>query len=174
MSRSSEPNNPHFVHMPLQMKSSTISLDSKPPPNETPQQKVARLRAAAQKARAAQVSTFDTVLDKGRRVADKAHRIFNYSLLAASGKSRRCQPAGGPEAWEVAWERMQWANSLVQLLVSASAPTPLSISPYTSAEETRNGKPGGGKKARRQWRMPTTPSSMAQQLKRKEKWSRSN
>lgn len=51
------------------------------PPGETPQQRVKRLRAAADKARDAQISTFDKFLMKGRVWADKAHRFTAFSLI---------------------------------------------------------------------------------------------
>ncbi|KAK3991496.1 cytochrome oxidase c assembly-domain-containing protein [Cladorrhinum sp. PSN332] len=48
---------------------------------ETPEQKVARLRAAHQKAKLAQVSKLDQAVDLGRRVFDKAHRLTVISLV---------------------------------------------------------------------------------------------
>ncbi|KAK6615975.1 hypothetical protein H4I95_01127 [Botrytis cinerea] len=51
------------------------------PPGETPQQRVRRLRAAADKARDAQISTFDKFLLRGRVWADKAHRFTAFSLI---------------------------------------------------------------------------------------------
>ncbi|KAM3066903.1 hypothetical protein ACMFMG_007049 [Clarireedia jacksonii] len=51
------------------------------PPGETPQQRVKRLRAAADRAREAQISTFDKFLVKGRVWADKAHRFTALSLI---------------------------------------------------------------------------------------------
>ncbi|KAF2097266.1 hypothetical protein NA57DRAFT_77520 [Rhizodiscina lignyota] len=66
-------------------KPTHLKLDSVAPPNETPAQKVARLRAAAQRARLGQESTWDKVVRHGRVVADKSHRITVYSLLIFSG-----------------------------------------------------------------------------------------
>lgn len=57
---------------------------SPPPPNETPQQKVARLREAARLAKASQESTFDRWLYRGRAVADKAHRVTVLGLITLS------------------------------------------------------------------------------------------
>ena len=58
-------------------------------PGETPQQKVERLRAQARAARIAQSSSgIDRFLDAGREVANKAHKVMVYSLIAASGMSR--------------------------------------------------------------------------------------
>ncbi|KAE9377119.1 hypothetical protein N431DRAFT_542532 [Stipitochalara longipes BDJ] len=54
------------------------------PPGETPQQKVKRLRAAADRARDAQISTFDKVLVRGRVWADRAHRFTALSLIGAT------------------------------------------------------------------------------------------
>ncbi|KAL7276723.1 hypothetical protein RUND412_000260 [Rhizina undulata] len=51
---------------------------------ETPQQRVARLRAAAQAARAENISTFDRILDRGRVWADRAHRITALGLIGAT------------------------------------------------------------------------------------------
>ncbi|KAL3424206.1 hypothetical protein PVAG01_03487 [Phlyctema vagabunda] len=51
------------------------------PTGETPQQKVARLRAAAAKTRDAKISTFDKVLVHGRVWADRAHRFTTLSLI---------------------------------------------------------------------------------------------
>lgn len=66
---------------------STIDLTANPaPPNETPQEKVARLRALAQKARRGQQSTFDSVVTTGRSIADRAHRFTTYSLIIFTGE----------------------------------------------------------------------------------------
>jgi hypothetical protein len=51
------------------------------PPGETPQEKVKRLRAAADRARNAQVSNFDKVVSRGRVWADRAHRFTALSLI---------------------------------------------------------------------------------------------
>ncbi|KAK7722942.1 hypothetical protein SLS57_004797 [Botryosphaeria dothidea] len=67
-------------------KSTNIPLNSAPAPkNETPQQKINRLRAAAQKAKVDQVSTFDKVVAGGRVWADRAHRVTALSLIAITG-----------------------------------------------------------------------------------------
>jgi hypothetical protein len=53
---------------------------------ETPKEKVERLRAQARAARMAQsTSRVDTLIDVGRRFANKAHKAMVYSLIAASG-----------------------------------------------------------------------------------------
>ncbi|KAA8577211.1 hypothetical protein MFRU_021g00800 [Monilinia fructicola] len=51
------------------------------PPGETPQQRVKRLRAAADRARDAQISTFDKLIMRGRVWADKAHRFTAFTLI---------------------------------------------------------------------------------------------
>lgn len=64
-----------------------VPLNSSPAPkDETPQQKIARLRAAAQKAKGSQVSTFDKVVAGGRVWADRAHRVTALSLIALTGE----------------------------------------------------------------------------------------
>ncbi|KAH8663006.1 cytochrome oxidase c assembly-domain-containing protein [Tricladium varicosporioides] len=67
----------------------TVPLKSLPnrkpgPQGETPQEKVRRLRAAADRARNADVSTFDKVIVRGRVWADRAHRFTALSLIAAT------------------------------------------------------------------------------------------
>ncbi|KAK4212456.1 cytochrome oxidase c assembly-domain-containing protein [Rhypophila decipiens] len=49
--------------------------------HETPEQKVARLRAAHLRAKAAQVSKFDKVIDGGRRFFDTAHKVTVMGLI---------------------------------------------------------------------------------------------
>lgn len=64
---------------------STIDIPDPASATETPQQKVARLRAAAARARAAQESTFDRVLSRGRVWADRAHRVTVMGFVGLSG-----------------------------------------------------------------------------------------
>jgi hypothetical protein len=54
---------------------------------ETPQQRVARLRDAARRAREEKAagSVFDRVLDRGRVWADRAHRVAAVGLMGATG-----------------------------------------------------------------------------------------
>ncbi|KAL1986800.1 hypothetical protein VTN96DRAFT_5453 [Rasamsonia emersonii] len=53
---------------------------------ETPRQKVERLRAQARAARLAQsTSRVDRMIEIGRNVANKAHKAMIYTLIAASG-----------------------------------------------------------------------------------------
>ncbi|CCU81629.1 hypothetical protein BGHDH14_bgh05244 [Blumeria hordei DH14] len=53
-------------------------------PGETPQEKVKRLRAAADRARNAQMTQFDRFIARGRVWADIAHTITTTTLIAAS------------------------------------------------------------------------------------------
>lgn len=55
---------------------------------ETPEQRVARLRAAHRRAKEAQVSRFDKVVDAGRRVFDSAHKITVYGIVLFTGECR--------------------------------------------------------------------------------------
>ncbi|KAK4099448.1 hypothetical protein N658DRAFT_498379 [Parathielavia hyrcaniae] len=48
---------------------------------ETPEQKVARLRAAHRRAKEAQVSRFDRIVDASRRIFDSAHKITVKGLV---------------------------------------------------------------------------------------------
>lgn len=66
-------------------KSAALDFAEPAPPNETPQQKVARLRKAAQRAREARTTRYDRLVLKGRRWADGAHRATVYTLVAATG-----------------------------------------------------------------------------------------
>ncbi|OKL61629.1 hypothetical protein UA08_03867 [Talaromyces atroroseus] len=53
---------------------------------ETPRQKVERLRAQARAAKLAQSTTaFDRIIERGRRVANGAHKVMIYTLITASG-----------------------------------------------------------------------------------------
>lgn len=76
--------------------SSTLTNDPKPipssqqsaPPGETPQEKVARLRAAARQAKErGNASGVDRLLIHGRRWADNMHRFTTYALIAFTGVS---------------------------------------------------------------------------------------
>lgn len=73
------------AHSKPSTRASVLDFADPPPPNETPQQKVARLREAARRAKLGQVSRFDKVVAKGRVVADTAHRFTAITLIAATG-----------------------------------------------------------------------------------------
>ncbi|KAL2429933.1 hypothetical protein ABEF95_013237 [Exophiala dermatitidis] len=61
---------------------------SQGPPGETPQERVARLRAAARAAKEqAAYSPLERAIEVGRRVADRAHRFTTYGLLLFAGVS---------------------------------------------------------------------------------------
>jgi hypothetical protein len=58
---------------------------------ETPQEKVRRLRAAADAAKLGQISTFDKLVIRGRVWADRAHRFTTLSIVGAT-----CMPPPFP------------------------------------------------------------------------------
>ncbi|THX48195.1 hypothetical protein D6D08_10089 [Aureobasidium pullulans] len=70
---------------PGQFTPSPVQMGHAAPSGETPQQKIARLRAAASRARTGKESTFDSVVRVGRRWADRAHRLTAYSLIGLTG-----------------------------------------------------------------------------------------
>jgi hypothetical protein len=73
---------PHAFTKLSASSSKVPSQQSKPgPAGESPQEKVKRLRAAANAAREAQVSGWDKVIIKGRLWADRAHRFTALSLI---------------------------------------------------------------------------------------------
>ena len=55
------------------------------PAGETPLEKVKRLRAAANAAREAQVTTVDRIILRGRVWADRLHRITTLGLIGLTG-----------------------------------------------------------------------------------------
>jgi hypothetical protein len=55
------------------------------PPGETPQEKVKRLRAAADRARFEKIDPIDKWIVRGRVWADRAHRFTALSLIGISG-----------------------------------------------------------------------------------------
>ncbi len=56
------------------------------PLGETPQQRVQRLRAAHLRAKAAQMSRFDRVIELGRRFFDSAHKATVIGLVGLTGR----------------------------------------------------------------------------------------
>jgi len=62
----------------------TLSAAATATVGETPQQRVARLREAARRAKSNQISTVDKIIDRGRVWADKAHRVAAFSLIGAT------------------------------------------------------------------------------------------
>lgn len=68
-------------------RASTLQFAEPAPKNETPQQKVKRLREAANRAKMAQVTKWDYAYLYGRMAADAAHRFTVYGLIFATGTS---------------------------------------------------------------------------------------
>ncbi|KAE8453779.1 hypothetical protein EG329_009291 [Mollisiaceae sp. DMI_Dod_QoI] len=68
----------------LQSKRAPPQQKSKGPVGETPQEKIKRLRAAADRARDSQITTFDKLITRGRVWADIAHRFTALSLIGAT------------------------------------------------------------------------------------------
>lgn len=83
--------NPSAAQNPTSFTSSQSPASaggSRPPADtETPQQKVARLRALAKAQKEGQLSGVDRVVAGGRRWADIAHRTTTYGLLGLTGLS---------------------------------------------------------------------------------------
>lgn len=68
--------------------SSTVPLPtSSAPANETPQQKVTRLRDAARRAKLDQETRWDRIVLRGRVWADRAHKVTATGLIVASSTS---------------------------------------------------------------------------------------
>ncbi|KAF2268037.1 hypothetical protein CC78DRAFT_613724 [Lojkania enalia] len=66
-------------------RSTTLQFADPAPPNETPQQKVKRLREAANRAKMAQITKWDVLYMYGRMAADAAHRFTVYGIIFATG-----------------------------------------------------------------------------------------
>ncbi|KAI8937017.1 hypothetical protein NX059_006240 [Plenodomus lindquistii] len=66
-------------------RATTLQFADPAPKNETPQQKVKRLREAANRAKMAQVTRWDYMYLYGRIAADAAHRFTVYGLIFATG-----------------------------------------------------------------------------------------
>lgn len=78
---------PNISHQPTpspppRQQGSQLSFGASPAPeNETPQQKIARLRAAAAAAKRPLETPTDRLIRVGRAVADRAHRVTAISLI---------------------------------------------------------------------------------------------
>lgn len=72
-------------------RATTLQFADPAPKNETPQQKVKRLREAANRAKMAQVTKWDYAYLYGRMAADAAHRFTVYGLIFATGMSNHSQ-----------------------------------------------------------------------------------
>ncbi|KAF1814711.1 hypothetical protein P152DRAFT_430608 [Eremomyces bilateralis CBS 781.70] len=70
-----------FAESKTTLRNTTIDFGGPAPPNESPKEKVVRLREAARRAKLAKESTFDRVVTRGRVVADFAHRATTWSLI---------------------------------------------------------------------------------------------
>lgn len=68
-------------------RATTLQFADPAPKNETPQQKVKRLREAANRAKMAQVTRWDYMYMYGRMAADATHRFTVYGLIFATGMS---------------------------------------------------------------------------------------
>ncbi|KAF2872121.1 hypothetical protein BDV95DRAFT_628542 [Massariosphaeria phaeospora] len=66
-------------------RSTTLQFAEPAPKNETPQQKVKRLREAANRAKMAQITRWDYAYLYGRIAADAAHRTFVYGIIFSTG-----------------------------------------------------------------------------------------
>ncbi|KAJ4349839.1 uncharacterized protein N0V89_008458 [Didymosphaeria variabile] len=66
-------------------RATTLQFADPAPKNETPQQKVKRLREAANRAKMAQVTKWDYAYLYGRMAADAAHRFTVYGIIFATG-----------------------------------------------------------------------------------------
>lgn len=80
------------AHSKTELRGTTVDIGtgsgaagSPAPAGETPQQKIARLRALAQRAKLDNVSTLDRVVSTGRTWADRAHRLTTLSLIGFTG-----------------------------------------------------------------------------------------
>ncbi|KAI9778875.1 MAG: hypothetical protein M1839_007838 [Geoglossum umbratile] len=78
---------PHAHSKPPYISAFPRTTPSPGRPRETPQEKVARLKAAARKAKAGNISAFDRVLIRGRIWADRAHRVVTLSLVGLTAIS---------------------------------------------------------------------------------------
>lgn len=78
-------------------RATTLQFADPAPKNETPQQKVKRLREAANRAKMAQVTRWDYAYLYGRMAADAAHRFTVYGLIFATGTS--IAPTTKPREW---------------------------------------------------------------------------
>lgn len=76
---------PYASAKPGSFTPSSINIRKPAPAGETPQQKIARLRAAAAEARSGNEATFDKVVRVGRVWADRAHRFSAYTLIGFTG-----------------------------------------------------------------------------------------
>ncbi|KAI9766445.1 MAG: hypothetical protein M1840_006552 [Geoglossum simile] len=78
---------PHAHSGPPHISASPRTTSPTNRPKETPQEKVARLKAAARRAKTGNISTFDRIVVRGRLWADRAHRVVTLSLVGLTAIS---------------------------------------------------------------------------------------
>lgn len=81
---------------------------------ETPEQRVARLRAAHNAAKNAKISRFDSILARARPFFDSAHRITVMGLVGLTGMPLGCCPSSRlrePTYQIVRLTTLLWVNS---------------------------------------------------------------
>lgn len=72
---------------PGSARATILEVADPAPKNETPQQKVQRLREAKQRAMMAQTTKWDIAYLYGRMAADAAHRAAVYGIIFATGEA---------------------------------------------------------------------------------------
>jgi hypothetical protein len=78
-----------WTHTKPGNRSTVLQFADPAPPNETPQQKVKRLREAANRMKMAQITGWDVAYFWGRVAADYAHRTAVYTIVFATGAASR-------------------------------------------------------------------------------------
>nr|POF13152.1 hypothetical protein CFP56_10300 [Quercus suber] len=91
---SSNPATSFNGNSPPSSTGSQINIGAAAPHGETPQQKIARLRAAAQATKRGQESSGDKVIRIGRVWADRAHRVTAIGLIGLTVVSGAVATAG--------------------------------------------------------------------------------
>jgi hypothetical protein len=81
-----------WSHMKPGQRATTLKFAEPAPKNETPQQKVKRLREAANQAKMAQITRWDYMYLYGRIAADTAHRLTVYGIVFATGTAPSSRP----------------------------------------------------------------------------------
>lgn len=74
-----------WAHQRPGNRATTLQFADPAPKNETPQQKVKRLREAANRAKLAQVTRWDYMYLYGRMAADAVHRFTVYGIIFTTG-----------------------------------------------------------------------------------------
>lgn len=135
---------------------SSSSQNQSSPPGETPRQKVERLRAQARAARLAQSgNAFDRIIERGRRVANSAHKVMIYTLITASGTPPPFPfppPFLQDEMLTVSWwkRRLRRPNTLFRRIPNNVEPPPT----RTLARQTTP-RPSGGARSICVWHRNT-------------------